>query len=102
MSNFLESLGEYWEYLTKGPLHQVVLMCSEEDYGFAIDFRRGLLEQNPDVSVKLMMGEELKLDTGNAIKLEPGVMTISFIHEGNMFVQPNMETHTMTFEKEDT
>ena len=100
MANLLDHLGGAWEYITKGNMSQVIISCSEDDYDFAMKFKKDLHDQSDEVNVRLVVGETLTLDEDTEIKLEKGVVALSFIHDGNFFARPSMETHTMTFEME--
>ena len=93
--------GNAWERVTKGPLDSVVITCSEADYDMGMNMKK-TMHQNSDgeVAVKLIMGDNLTFDNGDEIKLETGTMAISYIHDGNWFANPSIETHTMTYTKD--
>ena len=101
MEKITDFFSELWEIITKGSLSQVILSCHEDDYEFAMGFKKTLHSYSTDVGVKLVSGEALTLDEDITIDLIPGMMAITYIHDGNWFVQPSMEVHTMTFEKEE-
>ena len=101
MEKITDFFSELWEIITKGSLSQVILSCHEEDYEFAMGFKKTLHSYSTDVGVKLVAGEKLTLDEDTVVDLIPGTMAITYIHDGNWLVRPSMETHTMTFEKEE-
>ena len=98
--SILDTIEAIWDNLRKGPLSQVVIICDEADYAMGLDMKRHMFEES-GVPVKLMSGENMEFDDGTILDLEPGKMALSFIHDGNWIVNPSIETHTMTFEKED-
>ena len=101
MEKITDFFGDLWENITKGSLSQVILTCNENDYEFAMKIKKDLHSQDSNVGVKLVQGETLTLDEDTTIDLIPGTMAICYIHDGNWFARPSMETHTITFEMEE-
>ena len=101
MEKITDFLSELWEIITKGYLSQVILSCHEDDYEFAMDFKKTIHNLSTDVGVKLMAGETLTLDEDTVIELTPGTMTITYIHDGHWFARPSMETYKIILENEE-
>ena len=105
MEKITEFFSELWERVSKGPLAQVVIVCSEDDYEFGMDMKKKMHDFGSDVGVKLVMAEKLDLTGGPeedvSISIEAGTLAFTYVFEGHWFVRPSIETHTMKFEKEE-